>query len=86
MLKFKGAVSSKYSEDSKKSFSVNKIGLRLCVSSDKGGGGVREVAPPDTRTLEGIIPADYQQGRGHVPFQYDKSSDNIFYSKKKNKK
>ena len=23
---------------------------------------MREVAPPDTRTLEGIIPADYQQG------------------------
>ena len=40
------------------------------------------MAPPDTRTLEDIIPADYQQ-RGQVPFQYDKSSDNnIFYSKK----
>ena len=39
------------------------------------------MAPPDTRTLEGIIPADYQQ-RG-VPFQYDKWSDNnLFYSKK----
>ena len=24
--------------------------------------GVREVAPLDTCTLEGIIPADYQQG------------------------
>ena len=45
------------------------------------------MAPPDTRTLEGIIPADYQQGRGQVPFQYDKSSDNnIFYSKKVKKK
>ena len=48
----------------------------------KGGGGVKEVAPPDTCTLEGIIPADYQQRGGQVPFQYDKSSDNIFYSKK----
>ena len=53
----------------------------MCVSSDKGGEGVREVAPPDTRTLEGIIPADYHQLQ--VQFQYDKSSDNnIFYSKK----
>ena len=46
---------------------------------------MREVVPPDTRTLEGIISADYQQGgRGvQVPCQYDKSSDNnIFYSKK----
>ena len=40
-------------------FSVNKIGLWLWFGRDKGGG---EVAPPDTRTLEGIIPADYQQG------------------------
>ena len=56
----------------------------------KGRGGVREVAPLDTRTLEGIIPADYQQGGGaQVPFQYGKLSDNnIFYSKKstRNKK
>ena len=28
----------------------------------RGGGGVREVATPDTHTLDGIIPADYQQG------------------------
>ena len=42
---------------------------------------MNEVAPPDTRTLEGIIPADYQQG-DQVTCQYDKSSDNnIFYSK-----
>ena len=46
---------------------------------------MREVAPPDARTREGIIPADYQKGGGggQDPFQYDKSSDNnIFYSKK----
>ena len=42
------------------------------------------MVPLDTSTLEGIIPADYQQGGGgQVPFLYDKSSDNnIFYSKK----
>ena len=39
------------------------------------------MAPPDTRTLEGIIPADYQQGN-QVSCQSDKSSDNIFYSNK----
>ena len=39
-----------------------------CGLADIRGGGVREVAPPDTRTLEGIIPADYQQeGPGAVP-------------------
>ena len=43
------------------SFSVNKIGKRLWFGRDKER-GVREVAPPDTCTLEGIIPADYQQG------------------------
>ena len=65
------------------SFSVNKIGLWLGVSSDKGGGGMREVAPPGTSTLEGIITADFQQGGGgRCRFKYDKSSDNIFYSKK----
>ena len=43
------------------------------------------MAPPDTRTLEGIIPTAYQQmgGGGQVPFQYDKSPDNnIVYIKK----
>ena len=42
----------------------NKIGLWLWFGRDKGEGwgGVREVVPPDTRTLEDIIPADYLQG------------------------
>ena len=55
----------------------------MCVSSDKGGGGVREVAPPDIRTIEGIIPADYQQRGGRCRFNMINRQIIIYFTVKK---
>ena len=50
---------------------------------------MREVGPPDTRTLEGIIPADYQQGGGgggRYHFNMINRQTIIYFTVKKYKK
>ena len=47
---------------------------------------MREVAPPDTCTLEGIIPADYQQREGRCRFNMINRQIIIYFTVKKYKK